>query len=733
MAAPQRLGNGSLTPSANPVSSFLQFDANSQPAAPGQRPRLSSVKGITSFQQGGQSNVRGVNPLAELTEALAPLSKLYDAGAEMYASDQYKQGQNELLRAAQNINRDTIIKGLAYADQNREVDRSNPVAGMLMDQANPFRQAGRVNQASQWVAQLTPQLMRAEWAKSASDLRKLDPSDPAVMAVQASVTNRLVSAFGLDEFSPGFQSYVAPAVNKSWEWFQQQQYKARVAYEKEVGARQTSDVMVSMLTSTNGASPGDWSRMLAMQAAQYGLAGEPEKMTREAVLATAQRLRLMAQNPETAGVARAALARLKTMPSGLTSADGQQITVGDAFGAELLSDAADLSRDAKTLRDNQEAEQTSALQRDPVFEGTIGLDPSSPEWKTKFDELRKNPAYSALSDAQLRQLLIDQSKQSGQWQDVTFDKSQVDAFLAKQENQYGSKWDEGAANKRWQDLIKNAPPEVRQRLQQRWNDLRDRKRSERKGDIDSSTATSNLDKRTQQIAKQLVPGAGPELLVWMQANPGGDIIEWLGTKDAKKAEVIASVRNLYQRDALTAIRKETAEKGGRLDPVRQAEIWDEVWRANKDDYIESMQPALEVGKTSDAKAEPQAPPRQTYSVTQPVPEAVVKAGGLIYKPTAVRGLAQSLANGKPIPAQVKRAARAAGKTPGEFVLDQAVEAGLKIPGPMIKTILRQSNQSMGLQQSLVGMSPGSGPLSQSTGVLLSILTGTAPTYRSITG
>ena len=63
---------------------------------------------------------------AELADALKPLSKLYDTGVEMYASDQYKRGQNEILKAAANVNRDTITKGLAYAEDNRELRPREP-------------------------------------------------------------------------------------------------------------------------------------------------------------------------------------------------------------------------------------------------------------------------------------------------------------------------------------------------------------------------------------------------------------------------------------------------------------------------------------------------------------------------------------------------------------------------------------------------------------------------------
>ena len=87
-----------------------------------------------------------------------------------------------------------------------------------------------------------------------------------------------------------------------------------------------------------------------------------------------------------------------------------------------------------------------------------------------------------------------------------------------------------------------------------------------------------------------------------------------------------------------------------------------------------------------------------------------------------------LANGGSLVPEVKRSAMAAGMTPGEFLLREAFLLQLSVPDPMRKKILQQSNRSMGLQQSLVAMAPPGGPLSQSTGVLLNILSGTAPSY-----
>ena len=341
MATPQRLGEGSITPAASPVSTFLNYDRNPQPGRPAELPKLAQARGIRSIQAGRQRDVQGYNPIQELTDALAPLSGAYDMGVELFASDQYKRGQNEILRAAANISRDTIQKSFDYAADNRALDAVNPVAGVLMDQSNPFRQAGRVNQASQWVANLTPQAIRAEWIKTGGSLAKLDPSDPAIATVQSRITNQLASSFGLDEFSPGFQQYVLPQINKNWEWFQNQQFDAHVKHQKAVGVAQTSQLMSSLLLNPQGVTPEAWSGVLSQQAMAFGLTGEPQKMTKEAILQTLGTLRMMEQDPSTRQQAGEGINRLLSLPSGVTDVEGRPMSIGQAYAGDLLSETAE--------------------------------------------------------------------------------------------------------------------------------------------------------------------------------------------------------------------------------------------------------------------------------------------------------------------------------------------------------------------------------------------------------
>ena len=741
MATPQRLGEGKLSPAASPVSTFLSYDRNPQPGRPAELPRLAQSRGITSIQSGRQRDVQGYNPIEQLTDALAPLAGAYDKGVEMFASDQYRRGQNEILRAAANISRDTIQKSFNYAADNRALDAVNPVAGVLMDQSNPFRQAGRVNQASQWVANLTPDLFRAEWIKTGGNLAKLDPSDPTIATIQSRVTNQLAQSFGLDEFSAGFQQYVIPQINKSWEWFQNQQFDAHVNHQKAVGVAQTAQVLTSALLQPNGPTPEQWNGFLGQQAAQFGLTGEPQKMTKSALIQTLQTLRMMEADPETRGMASDAISRLVQMPSGITDAEGRPINVGVAYGPELLAETADVSRDVKTIRENQKEEALNNLEMN--LPDLRGVRPGSPQWGSLWDQLRADPANASLSDAEITDMLADSSDEATRFQELTFDIDSVDDFFESQEELIGPGWDERAARAQMRQLRRNAPRELRNEITQRFESLIDRSAKRSDGTFDQSTIRRNITQSASAIVKKLLPNKGLGMIA--AANAANvNLIDYVSQQDAAAAESLNNVQNYMQTEIEAQITKEQQDLGRPLTPGEQAKIANDVVAetlANQS-LMDGFMPTLTPGATPQATTPqaaapqaaapqattPQAPAKPTYyNAGQPVPEAVVKSGVPIYSAQTTTNLLQSAANGSPLPATVKRAAKAANMTTGEFLLRQADQLGIQVPEQMRKGVKKVAVREKGTEETLIGAAPqSSSPLSYASNAFLNIITGARP-------
>jgi len=733
MATPQRLSEGQLKPAASPVSTFLNYDRNPQPGRPAQLPKLAQSRGITSIQSGRQRDVQGYNPIEQLTDALAPLAGAYNKGVEMFASDQYRRGQNEILRAAANISRDTIQKSFNYAADNRALDAVNPVAGVLMDQSNPFRQAGRVNQASQWVANLTPELFRAEWIKTGGSLAKLDPGDPTITKIQSRVTSQLAQSFGLDEFSPGFQQYVIPQINKSWEWFQNKQFDAHVNHQKAIGVAQTSKVLASALLRPNPPSVEEWNGFLNQHAMQFGLTGEPQKMSKEAVLQTLQALRMMEADPENRQKASTAITRLVQMPSGITDTEGNPISVGVAYAPELLSETADVSRDIKTIRENQKEAALEALEMN--LPDMRGVRSGSPQWATLWEQMRKDPAYESLSDAELSEVLANISDQATRYQELTFDMDSVDDFFESQEELIGPGWDERAARARMRELRRNAPRDrLRKEITRRFEQLVDRSVKRTDGTFDQATIRRNISQASAAIIKELLPGKGLQMLQAARES-GVGLIDYVRQHDATAAEALNNVENSLQIEIEAQIAKEQQDKGSPLTPGEQAKIANDVVKATLKDkaLMESFRPVMEGTPPSAPASQSQSqgsepPAKPTYfTAGQPVPEDVIKSGVPIYSPSTTTSLLQSAANGKPMPATVKRAARAANMTTGEFLLRQADQLGIEVPEQMRAGVRKVAVREKGTEDTLVGSAPtSSSPLSYASNAFLNILTGTRP-------
>ena len=169
---------------------------------------------------GSLQNVQGRNPVADLAQALAPLAKLADTGLQMYASGEYKKGQNEVLKASALLNRQMLASGQEYAAQNRDLSRVDPVAAVVMDNGNPYRVAGRKNQASQLAAQALPGAMNQLWAENGSELVKLDlfpkeqlieMQEPSIRLLLLLMTTRIKSVKRLKVFP-----FILPILWKSF-------------------------------------------------------------------------------------------------------------------------------------------------------------------------------------------------------------------------------------------------------------------------------------------------------------------------------------------------------------------------------------------------------------------------------------------------------------------------------------------------------------------------------------
>ena len=448
--ADQELAKGQLAPAAKPVSSFLSYQS-AAPAAPARPEAMGSVSGINVIQRGGEMNVQGTNSVAELAAALKPLGAIVDAGLGLYAGNEYKRGKNEVLRANALVNRQTQAAGDEYAADNREVARQNPVAGMMMDLVNPFRQAGRQNQASQLVAQEMPRAFRQAWRDNANRLATVDGAGPELDQVRAAVVTQMADKFGLDEFSPGFQDYVLPVVNREWEEFQTRHMTARTGYLKDTQHVLLQNQLYSQLigfdpsVTTPEQLLGNLGGLIDANARQMGIPEEASEMRSKAVVCLVQRLQGIAGDPSNplSGQARKMLGIVGKIPSGLVGADGAPLTIGETDGMDILEGMDRMSQIQRRQRDA--AQEDLGLSFEETWGPQLEQARGTPGYAEVFDAAMKDERFNDMSFVKKRETLVELGALSENFTALQVPKEEIENWFQGLEDRIGSDWDDRKA------------------------------------------------------------------------------------------------------------------------------------------------------------------------------------------------------------------------------------------------------------------------------------------------
>ena len=222
-----KLFNVSVKPQAQPLGSFVQAAQFNTPGA-AQRPLLGQVAQISTIQRAGTSNVRGSDEMGKLAAALAPLNRnltaLAQAGIKQYAKGNIEQGyydelKNQTVRM-QYIHQEQQEAGAAEAaDQQTALARVDPVAGEMFREANPWKAIGRRRALAQLAAGSVRSEMFAELANSAGVLSGMKPGKAEAMQMKASITQGVLTRFGLTGNETESDVFIVPAVNKAWDKF----------------------------------------------------------------------------------------------------------------------------------------------------------------------------------------------------------------------------------------------------------------------------------------------------------------------------------------------------------------------------------------------------------------------------------------------------------------------------------------------------------------------------------
>lgn len=710
---------------------------------------LGNVSGVNVIQRGSNMNVQGVNSVAELAAALKPLTKLADAGLELYAGHEYKKGRNEVLRANALVNRQTLQAGDQYAADNRALARENPVAAMMMDRVNPFRQAGRQNQASQLVAQEMPRAMRQAWRDNADRLSKVDEASPELDQVRAGVVTQMAQRFGLDEFSPGFQDYALPVINREWEQFQTRHLSARNGYLKDTQHVLLESQLYSQMigwdenVKTQERLLQDLGGLIEANAKQMGLPEDVAEMRSKATTALAQRLQGMANDPKSPlqGQARKMLGIVSQIPSGLVGADGIPLTIGQTNQMDILEGMDKLAQIQRRQRDN--VQQDMGLNFEEVYgplleQHTAG----SAGHKAVFETAMNDPRFREMAYTKKRETLINMGTLTEKFTALQVPKASIEDWFQQQEDKFGSDWNERSARDQFNALMAGIPAgatDERKQARDRFEDLNRRRRSETEGNFSTSTINSNITDTLKTQLAQRYPDYQEAALRQMT-----NIEQIMAYGDSYRKAGSQRLNSALRKQIYADLGAATAANKGKLTVDQQQQVIDQSIAkvvGNKERMNQLLPPLKSsTAQPKDPDGRPIPPPVgrkpaqvQTFTpgTLNSVPEERIKQWQAVplLKANDTQSLLLDVMNGKPLPAPFRRAAIRAGTTPEQLLLQQAdfYPGAAFTPTPaQRKAILRQGNKAEGLRQSVAGAAPAIGPLTAASQTMSNMLMGFAP-------
>jgi len=389
----QELPKNQLNPTAKPVNRFLNYRSE-QPAAPPKLVEMPTPKGINIIQRSNEMSVQGYNSFKQLSDALAKTSQAVSQIGPVVKSESERRGRNDVLKALSLANKQAINSSENYAATNRQVSREDAIAGMMMDQVNPWRQKAREDQLSKLAAGEAGIYMDRAYNKYASEIISLDPLNPRLDQVKAEGVTQLAQDWGVDETSASFIDYTTPAINKAWQGFNEKHLKAYTKFQKEFQKTLTKGQLYQSLVNwkkdelTENDLVAQLGVILNDQVKKLGLPLEPTEFKKEVLLALRGQLEVEANDINGKHSQRAAsfLGMLDSVPVHIiTDKKGRPkelISAGEMFGVDFLLEQNKIGNAAHQINKRKE----EAAEKDFVL-----------KWAETIVPLEKAPGLNILN------------------------------------------------------------------------------------------------------------------------------------------------------------------------------------------------------------------------------------------------------------------------------------------------------------------------------------------------
>ena len=760
--ANEQLPLGQIQPAARPVSAFIQ-PGLIQPARPAEPQSLRLTNdNIGLVNTPAKQNIAGYDQGEQFARALAPFSEkltsLLNYGAQLYASNEYRQGQNEALKAYTLANRQMMASADQYAAENRALERRDPIAAMMMDRANPFRLAGRQNQLSQLAAQDIPLQMQRAYRQNREELAQLDPADPRVNQLKANALQEGLQRFGLDEFSPGVIDYVVPKVNAQWDKITTQQIDDHNAYIDETAPRIMAATLyskVAALKAQGYPSPQIVDALrdyLDQEARKFGVTGKGQKYKQQAIQ-SASAMAVDASGRPDQGMR----SLLGAIPIGPPDANGVRQTAGQLLGLELF-ESNDKYDQIRYRQQQQQQEQMSDAFGSEMAAATLGM-PDGPDKEAVINGLLKDKRYEGLSDLQKLKIIKEATSVSEDVTNRSYSDDAGSSFLQEADAAYGSDWNP----KQWDQLYRlerdKVAPERRAQFDADYAAMRRRKESQKKDlPIGAGVLESAITRQIKANNERYYPDFKAAAL---QASQGGrsmaSVEALMAAGDANSAESTARQYAALRQSVYEAIDAKRAQLDRELTPAEAQQVisttlsgfeknapstWKTLFPGANG--LPSVVPLRPTRPDPDKPELPKPPPGRraqaspTYQSAQldnmPNREQRLSnwRGEAVLSAAETARLVPLALQGQALPAPVTRAAKQAGTSPQQFLLQQVdfYPDDIKLSPAQRSQLSRNGQQARATQnyvEQVRAMNQGS-PLAAAGNWWLNTLTGSAPAY-----
>ena len=731
-----------IRPAAQPVDTFIR-PAQQNTAAPAAPQMMPNPSGIRIIEQGSGGSVQGSNQFAQLAEALAPFSRaLVDvagAGARMYASAEYEKGQNEAMRAQVLANQQMQQSMGEYASENRKLAQVDPIGAVMMDRANPYREAGRINALSRVAAKEISSAVLDEYSRTPG-VEEWQFGDPQLKQLQARAVARVAEKYKLDQGTPGFIDYVLPEVGQATDKLVAQHREDRTKYLQSTvprlavveimgvyeNARKTGSVEWSEFDPVSGREVRRFAELSDKPAWDYGVAMRAaqimDRMANESGLPGMSTEFKKRVSEELAGRSgdprRSELARIVGGAEvGPIGKDGRRPTAAEMFGLEMLESR---HKYGQMLWQEQQRTQQQGLQafQSELATITFGV-PDGPDRGAAIQQLIRKYEFNPNTNPggiPTFELMKAAEEASGVGDKIaarSYSTEPIEQFFLDANERAGSAWDINKADAEYRQIRETLPPQERGKYDRQWASIRDGKEKE-KNDVPGYLVDPLISGAIKSRLKEFYPSDTTEA-----ALRGANITDMLAYGDANVARSAQLQLSAYRKHVYARLQEAKAKKGGELDAAEVTSVTQAAlaeYGKNDAKNFNSLfpgspksdSPGVGPVKPPTPGSEPVKPPpgRQAYS--QPVyssgqldniPNRAerLKAGEPVLSLPSAQEEAMRILNGRAPSAAVSRAAKDAGLTPGKFLLQQLDGyPSFQLPADARRDLLRSSRGAQGI-------------------------------------